>query len=86
MLRIISLGLLWASRALIPIGIEDSFGMSWLVYKVGGICLGALGVFSMLPYSLVRDQAKLVHAQLWWSFLITFFIKARWTLVGRTFT
>jgi hypothetical protein len=63
--KIISLGLLRVFMALIPIGIEGSFGMSWLVYSVGGICLSALGAILTLLDSLVRDRAKLVYAQLW---------------------
>jgi hypothetical protein len=53
-LKIISLGLLRVSMALILIGIESFFGMSWLVCSFGRTCLGALGVILMLLDSLVR--------------------------------
>jgi hypothetical protein len=43
MLMIISFGPLQVSVALILIEIEGSFGMSWLVCLVGGICLGTSG-------------------------------------------
>ena len=64
------------------IGMEGSFGMSWLVCSAGEICFGALRVILMLLDSLVRDWAKLVYAQLWWTCLISFLIRA---LVGGTF-
>jgi hypothetical protein len=83
MLMIISLGLLRVSMALIWVGMKGSFGMSWLVCSAGEICFGALRVILMLLDSLVRDWAKLVYAQLWWTSLISFLIRA---LVGGTFT
>jgi len=119
MFRIISLGLLLVSMTLIPKGREGSFGMSWLVCSASGICLGVLGVTSMLPDSLVRDRAKLIYVmfdswepsqvqptyiwtrmsccpaeprkrwlgafQLWWSFLISFWMMDL-PLVSVTFT
>jgi hypothetical protein len=48
--------------ALILIGIEGFFGLSWLVCSVGGTYLGALRVILMLTGSQVRDREKFVYA------------------------
>jgi hypothetical protein len=74
--EIISPGLLRVFMTLILIWIKGFFGMSWLVCLVGGPCLSALGVILTLIGSPVRDQEKLVHVQLWWSFLTSFLIRA----------
>jgi hypothetical protein len=44
--------------ALIFMGIEGSFGMTWLVCLVGRTCLGALGVMLMSLNYLVRYREK----------------------------
>ncbi len=57
-----SFGLLQVAMVLILIGIEGYFGMSCLVFSVGGTCLVVLGVTLMLPDS--PDWKLPTYAQL----------------------
>jgi hypothetical protein len=52
------------STALILIGIEGFFGISWLICLVGGTWLGVLGAILILPVSQVKDRERLVYALL----------------------
>jgi hypothetical protein len=80
-LKIIPSGLLWVSMALILIGKEGFFGISWLVCSIDGTCLCVLGLILMLPASSTKGREELIYALLWYSFLTSFFIKARWTFL-----
>lgn len=53
MLKMVSLRLLLGFICLIMIAIKGTYGMSWLVFLVGGICHGVLGETSKSPSFLV---------------------------------
>jgi hypothetical protein len=59
--KIVSLGLLLGFMSLILIAIGGTYGGSWLVCLVSGICSGALGETSVSPTFLVNDWVKIIY-------------------------